>query len=72
MVDQEGLNNALWRKSKRSDPPNSGCISIALVDSCGAIRDSKDPEGPMIIMDRVRFRNFLRGIKQGKFDRTKP
>lgn len=69
MVGQEELSNASWRKSRRSDTGvGGGCVSIALLDSRCAIRDSKDPDGPAIIVSRAALRNLLHEIKQGKFD----
>lgn len=68
MVSQEELDNASWRKSTWSDSNDSGCVSIALLRSHGAIRDSTDPTGPIIVIPRGTLSGFLHAVKAGKFD----
>jgi hypothetical protein len=67
MAEKWGLDNAPWRKSSRSDSSNGGCINVAILGSLGAIRDSKNPNGPKIIIPKTALRDFIRQIKQGKF-----
>ncbi|MGH3965140.1 MAG: DUF397 domain-containing protein [Pseudonocardiaceae bacterium] len=52
-----------WRKSSHSGEDNN-CVE--LVHTPGAIRDSKNPEGPVLLVPDLPA--FLRGIKQGRFD----
>jgi hypothetical protein len=69
MVGREELSNASWRKSSKSGGDSAtGCVSVALLSSCSVIRDSKDPDGFMIVVSHASLIVFLREIKQGKFD----
>jgi hypothetical protein len=43
------LNNARWRKSSRSGGNGGECVEVALVDGVIAVRDSKNPTGPVLI-----------------------
>lgn len=52
-----------WRKSSYSGK-ESNCVELALTP--GAVRDSKDPAGPVLPVPDMRA--FLREIKRGRFD----
>lgn len=39
-----------WRKSSWSDP--NDCVELAWPGDAGAVRDSKNPDGPMLQLDR--------------------
>ena len=57
-----------WRKSKRS-AADSDCVEVA--EDGGAsvfVRDSKDPDGPMLAFDRDTWLAFLADVKRGRFD----
>jgi hypothetical protein len=69
MVGQRELNEATWRKSKRSgSDSSSSCVSVAVVGSYGAIRDSKDPELTAIVVPMTMFRRLFAEIKRGILD----
>jgi hypothetical protein len=51
-----------WRKSSRSGG-NGECVELA---STGAVRDSKNPNGPLI---RVDLDSLVESVKAGRFDR---
>ena len=55
-----------WRKSTYSGI--NGCIEIAFVNHRVAIRDSKDPEGQVLLITIVEWRAFLDGARDGEFD----
>lgn len=60
------MSKPTWIKSSFS--VNDNCVEVAgLGDSIG-IRDSKDPDGPVLHFTRTEMVAFLRGAKGGEFD----
>jgi Domain of unknown function (DUF397) len=57
-----------WLKA-RSSTPNGQCVEVA-ASAVGnvAIRDSKDPDGPILVYTPAEFRAFLQGARNGEFD----
>lgn len=62
------LSRAVWRKSTRSGPNCDNCVEVAFVDGAIAVRDSKDPEGPVLIFTPAEWDAFVGGVKDGEFD----
>jgi hypothetical protein len=58
-----------WRKADRSNP-SGNCVELASVGDSGAVamRDSKAPDGPVLVFTRDEMRAFLGGAKDGDFD----
>jgi hypothetical protein len=56
---------AKWKKSTRSGA-NTDCVEVA--NSLDAVRDSKNPSGPVLSVDRAEFTAFLATVKLGRFD----
>jgi hypothetical protein len=57
-----------WRKSSRSGSTGN-CVEIALnVPGIVAVRDSKDPGGPMLILAPGEWDAFAAAIRSGRFD----
>ncbi|MCA1195729.1 DUF397 domain-containing protein [Saccharopolyspora sp. 6V] len=50
-----------WRKSSRS--VTEECVEIAAVADDVAVRDSKDPSGPVLLVSRAAFRRFTATIR---------
>jgi hypothetical protein len=63
---QVDLATAKWRKSSHSG--NNGCVEVAYDDDQVAVRDSKDPSGPMLLFTPHEWRAFLAGARDGEFD----
>ncbi|MEU8801195.1 DUF397 domain-containing protein [Spirillospora sp. NPDC048819] len=57
------LTKAVWRKASRSTVQNDNCVEVADVPRAVAIRDSKDPHGPKLIMNRSDFRRLADALK---------
>ncbi len=53
-----------WRKSSYSNT-DSACIELA--STLDAVRDSKNPAGPVLTVSGVSA--FARDVKSGRFDR---
>ncbi|MET8050414.1 DUF397 domain-containing protein [Streptosporangium sp. NPDC005286] len=63
------LHHADWRKSTLSGGDGSNCVEIAnLSNNHRAIRDSKNPTGPALILTPAAWATFADSIKNGDFD----
>ncbi|MDJ0345472.1 DUF397 domain-containing protein [Streptomyces sp. H10-C2] len=51
---------ARWLKSSYSDNEGGNCIEIATRPGTVLVRDSKDPEGPKLVLDADAWRSFVR------------
>ncbi|MCE7008545.1 DUF397 domain-containing protein [Kibdelosporangium philippinense] len=54
------LSNVTWRKSSCSSG-NGACVELANV---GAVRDSKNPDGPVLTVD---ISQLIAAIKSGRY-----
>jgi hypothetical protein len=59
-VDPEG---ATWRKSTYSNGSGGNCVEVADLPNGGAVRDSKHPQGPILVFATDQWRAFVQGIK---------
>jgi|SoiMethySBSTD1v2_1073268.scaffolds.fasta_scaffold1409331_1 hypothetical protein len=57
-----------WRKSSRSNGSSGNCVEVALCPDGVAMRDSKNPDGPMLIIGRESWKVFIEATKSGEFD----
>jgi hypothetical protein len=57
-----------WVKAQYSGS-NGQCVEIASAPGKVAIRDSKDPGGPILVYTIGEFKAFLHGAQNGEFDR---
>lgn len=58
----------VWRKSTFSGQGDN-CVEVAELPSGGrAVRDSKDPSGPMLTFTPDEWAAFRSGVKAGEFD----
>jgi hypothetical protein len=63
-------DSALWKKSTRSGGSGGNCVEVAeLPDGGWAVRDSKDPAGPILFITAAERDAFVAGVKAGEFDR---
>jgi hypothetical protein len=56
----------MWRKSTYS--ANNGCVEVALLSGRVAVRDSKQPSGPVLAFTPVEWQAFVDAIRHGEFD----
>ncbi|MFY1668657.1 DUF397 domain-containing protein [Plantactinospora sp. WMMB334] len=57
------LTDARWRKSSRSNSSGGACVEVAgNLPGVVAVRDSKDPDGPVLGFGAAAWRNFLTGL----------
>jgi hypothetical protein len=69
-VGTEAIEGARWCKSRRSGG-NGNCVEVArLSDGHVAMRNSRFPEGPVLVYTREEIAAFLGGVKDGEFDFT--
>jgi hypothetical protein len=62
MTDTD-LSRAEWRKSSYSSQ-NGACVEVATnLLGTVAMRDSKDPAGPGLLIPAAEWRAFVRGLK---------
>jgi Domain of unknown function (DUF397) len=54
-----------WRKSNYTQA-NGQCVELAALAGQIAVRDSKDPHGPMLLFRPASFAAFLNKTKAGK------
>jgi hypothetical protein len=65
-MSQHHNSAANWRTSTYSD--GLQCVELAAIDGDVAVRDSKDPGGPVLHFTRGEMLAFLQGAKAGEFD----
>lgn len=53
------LSNATWRKASRSGENGGNCVELADVAGVVAVRDSKDPDGPVLLLTRTALRSAV-------------
>lgn len=67
---EDGLTPAAWRKSSRTSPTSNDCVEVATVAQAVAVRDSKDPDGPMLVISPADWQKFTGSVKARRHDRT--
>jgi hypothetical protein len=62
------LTQAEWRKSSHSGGSGGQCVEVARnLPGTVAVRDSKDPDGPALILTPQQWRAFTAGVAEGGF-----
>ena len=60
------LSRAEWSKSSRSNGSGGECVEVAgNLPGVTAVRDSKNPTGPAIVIDKDAWTAFLHTLKPG-------
>jgi hypothetical protein len=63
----DGRERLDWRKAGRS-MNNGNCAEVATAIGAVAVRDSKDPHGPVLRYSLTSWHSFLAAAKKGYFD----
>ena len=62
------LTGAVWRKA--GDGPGKDSVEVALLAAGHvALRDGKNPEGPVLVFTPGEWTAFTAGVHDGEFDR---
>ena len=61
---------ARWIKSSYSGPTGGNCVEVAFLTGGGvAVRNSRDVRGPALVFTGAEWDAFVRGARDGEFDR---
>ncbi|MEV3922966.1 DUF397 domain-containing protein [Actinomadura coerulea] len=53
----------MWRKARRSDDQGGACVELAALPQGVGVRDSRDPDGPKLLLGPAAFRALLADLK---------
>ncbi|TYB42910.1 DUF397 domain-containing protein [Actinomadura chibensis] len=59
-----GTSETAWRKSSRSSGNGGACVELARLPQSIAIRDSKNPDGPRLLLGRDAFTALIATLKR--------
>jgi hypothetical protein len=59
-------NGATWRKSSYSNGTGGNCVEVAGLPGGRAVRDSKHPDGPILVFTKRGWQAFVQGIRAGE------
>jgi hypothetical protein len=63
------LSRADWHKASYSSTNGGACVEVAgNLPGIVAVRDSKDPDGPVLAFSLAEWRAFAAGVKTGGYD----
>ncbi|MET8541446.1 DUF397 domain-containing protein [Kitasatospora sp. NPDC004799] len=67
MADYVDLSGAAWFKSSHSNNGGS-CVEVAPgLPGLAPVRDSKDPEGPVLVFPVGAWESFVAAVRSGEF-----
>jgi hypothetical protein len=61
----ERINGLQWQKSTRCG--SSACVEVAEHEGQFLVRDSKNPDGPMLTFTKQEWTAFVEGVNAGEF-----
>jgi hypothetical protein len=62
------VSRAVWRKAEIDNGNAQGWVEVAFVDDLIGVRNSADPDGPILIFTEGEWKAFVEGAKDGEFD----
>ena len=57
------VTSATWRKSTYSGNNGGNCVEVGAADRAIAVRDSKDPHGPVLAFTAKDWQRFAAQVK---------
>jgi hypothetical protein len=63
-VTDASVTTTHWRKSSHSGGTGGECVELAAVPGCVLVRDSKDPDGPVITLDLAAARDLVSRVRR--------
>ena len=60
------MESPMWSTSSYCD--SAACVEVALGVGRSAVRDAKNPGGPMIVFSRLAWDEFIGRVKSGWLD----
>lgn len=67
-MNTSDLTGATWRKSNRSNG-QANCVEVAGLDGGHrAVRDSKNPTGPALVVTSAQWDTFSTALRTGELD----
>jgi hypothetical protein len=60
---QENDVEPRWRRASRCG--SNACVEVADLGGSYGLRDSKDPDSPVLAFDRLGFQAFITGVRSG-------
>lgn len=60
------MNEPTWRRSSACE--SSSCVEVAHVGRVVLLRNSQQPDGPVVTFDRGEWAAFVAGVRRGEFD----
>ncbi|MFF4235899.1 DUF397 domain-containing protein [Actinomadura geliboluensis] len=58
-VELASIPDTHWRKSTYTGSNGGNCVELAAVTGAIAVRDSKDPDGPVLLLTRAALRTAV-------------
>ncbi len=60
-------SSVLWRKSSRSQEQGA-CVELGALADAVAVRDSKNPAGPALVVSRTALSRLAAGVRSRHLD----
>lgn len=62
------IESLTWRRSSFCDNSSGNCVEVAELRGAFAVRDSKDPDGGVLVYTAGEWSAFRDAVKAGEFD----
>jgi Domain of unknown function (DUF397) len=59
------VTGAIWRKSNYSGDNGGNCVEVGTAGLAVAVRDSQDPDGPLLAFAADTWKAFAKQVKAG-------